>query len=125
MSEISSKEVALAVAKALDEKKGDNIKIIEIDKISTLADYFVIADGANSPQVEALVDNVQEQLFQLGRSPKRVEGIKNCGWILLDYEDVVIHVFSKQDRLFYDLERVWRDGTTLSYAEFKQQLENS
>ncbi len=123
MSELNSRKIALTAAMALDEKKGDNIKIIEIDKISTLADYFVIADGANAPQVEALVDNVEEQLLKLGRSPKRVEGIKNCGWILLDYEDVVIHVFSKQDRLFYDLERVWRDGTTLSLEEFKNSAE--
>lgn len=123
MSELISRKIALTAAMALDEKKGDNIKIIEIDKISTLADYFVIADGANAPQVEALVDNVEEQLLKLGRSPKRVEGIKNCGWILLDYEDVVIHVFSKQDRLFYDLERVWRDGTTLSLEEFKNSAE--
>lgn len=123
MSELNSRKIALTAAMALDEKKGDNIKIIEIDKISTLADYFVIADGANAPQVEALVDNVEEQLLKLGRSPKRVEGIKNCGWILLDYEDVVIHVFSKQDRLFYDLERVWRDGTTLSLEEFKNSAD--
>ena len=123
MSELNSKQIALAAAVALDEKKGDNIKIIDIEKVTTLADYFVIADGANAPQVEALVDNVEEQLFKLGRSPKRVEGIKNCGWILLDYEDVVIHVFSKQDRLFYDLERVWRDGTTMSIDEFKSSVE--
>ena len=119
MNELDSKKVALIAAEALDEKKGSDIKIIEIDKISTLADYFIIADRANAPQVEALVDNVEEKLAQYGRNPKRVEGIKNCGWILLDYEDVVIHVFSKQNRLFYDLERVWRDGKNLSIEEFR------
>ena len=121
MADITSKELALAAAEALDEKKGGNISIIEIGDITTIADYFIIADGANAPQVEALVDNVKEKLYQIGREPKRVEGVKNCGWVLLDYEDVVIHVFSKQDRLFYDLERVWRDGKNVSVEELRNQ----
>ncbi|MBO4281454.1 MAG: ribosome silencing factor [Lachnospiraceae bacterium] len=114
---LTSNELVKTACEALEEKKGGNIQIINIADVSTIADYFVICDGANAPQVEALVDNVKEKLFKLGRSPKRVEGMKNCGWILLDYEDVVIHVFSKQDRLFYDLERVWRDGRTVSVEE--------
>ncbi len=119
MAEMTSKDLARVACEALEEKKGGNIQVINIGEVSTIADYFVICDGANAPQVEALVDNVKEKLFKLGRSPKRVEGMRNCGWILLDYEDVVIHVFSKQDRLFYDLERVWRDGKTVSVEELQ------
>ncbi|MBO7631567.1 MAG: ribosome silencing factor [Lachnospiraceae bacterium] len=119
MAELTSKDLARTACEALEEKKGGNIQIINIGEVSTIADYFVICDGANAPQVEALVDNVKEKLFKLGRSPKRVEGMRNCGWILLDYEDVVVHVFSKQDRLFYDLERVWRDGKNVSMEELQ------
>jgi ribosome-associated protein len=119
MAEMTSKDLARVACEALEEKKGGNIQVINIGEVSTIADYFVICDGANAPQVEALVDNVKEKLFKLGRSPKRVEGMRNCGWILLDYEDVVVHVFSKQDRLFYDLERVWRDGKTVSVEELQ------
>ena len=119
MAEMTSKDLARVACEALEEKKGGNIQVINIGEVSTIADYFVICDGANAPQVEALVDNVKEKLFKLGRSPKRVEGMRNCGWILLDYEDVVVHVFSKQDRLFYDLERVWRDGKTVSVDELQ------
>jgi ribosome-associated protein len=119
MAEMTSKDLARVACEALEEKKGGNIQVINIGEVSTIADYFVICDGANAPQVEALVDNVKEKLFKLGRSPKRVEGMRNCGWILLDYEDVVVHIFSKQDRLFYDLERVWRDGKTVSVEELQ------
>ena len=95
---------------ALNDKKGEDIKVIEIGKISTVADYFVIANGTNTPHVESLVDNVQEELLKEGIHTDRIEGVKSSGWILMDYNDVIIHVFAKEDRLFYDLERMWRDG---------------
>ena len=95
---------------ALNDKKGEDIKIIEIGKLSTVADYFIIANGSNAPHVESLVDNVEEELLKEHIHAERVEGVKSSGWILMDYNDVVIHVFSKEDRLFYDLERIWRDG---------------
>ena len=95
---------------ALNDKKGEDIKIIEIGKLSTVADYFIIANGSNAPHVESLVDNVEEELLKEKIHAERIEGVKSSGWILMDYNDVVIHVFSKEDRLFYDLERIWRDG---------------
>ena len=95
---------------ALNDKKGEDIKIIEIGKLSTVADYFIIANGSNAPHVESLVDNVEEELLKEDIHAERIEGVKSSGWILMDYNDVVVHVFSKEDRLFYDLERVWRDG---------------
>ncbi len=95
---------------ALNDKKGEDIKIIEIGKLSTVADYFIIANGSNAPHVESLVDNVEEELLKEKIHAERIEGVKSSGWILMDYNDVVVHVFSKEDRLFYDLERIWRDG---------------
>lgn len=95
---------------ALSDKKGEDIKIIEIGKLSTVADYFIIANGSNAPHVESLVDNVEEELVKENIHAERIEGVKSSGWILMDYSDVVIHVFSKEDRLFYDLERIWKDG---------------
>lgn len=115
----TSKEMAKLAFEALEDKKAEDIKILEIGNISIIADYFIIANGTNASQVQALVDNVQDVLGRNGYEPKRVEGLRTSNWILLDYGDVVIHVFSKEDRLFYDLERIWRDGKSVS----KEQLE--
>lgn len=105
-----TKLIVKKVYDALNDKKAENIKIIEIGSLSTVADYFIIANGTNAPHVESLVDNVEEELLKENIHAERVEGVKSSGWILMDYNDVVVHVFSKEDRLFYDLERVWRDG---------------
>ncbi len=102
---------------ALSDKKGEDIKVIEIGKLSTVADYFIIANGSNAPHVESLVDNVEEELIKENIHPERIEGVKSSGWILMDYNDVVVHVFSKEDRLFYDLERIWRDGKEINVDE--------
>ena len=108
MADLQSKEIVKIVCAALEEKKAGDLKIIEIDEVSPIADYFVICDGANAPQVEALVDNVEEKLQQAGVVPKRIEGMKNCGWILMDYGDVVVHVFSPEARAYYALEKLWQ-----------------
>ncbi len=105
-----SKEMAKIVYDALEEKKAEDIVLLEVKDITILADYFVIAHGTNSSQVQALVDNVEEQLGKAGIHPKRIEGVGNTNWILMDYGDIIVHIFSKEDRLFYDLERIWRDG---------------
>mgnify|MGYP001135035366 CR=1 FL=1 len=105
-------EMAVTAYKALSEKKGEDITIIEISQISIMADYFVISNGANLPQVQAMVENVQEKMGKSGFEVKRVEGNRSSSWILLDYGDVVVHIFDKEDRLFYDLERIWSDGKT-------------
>jgi len=102
---------------ALSDKKGEDIKVIEIGKLSTVADYFIIANGSNAPHVESLVDNVEEELIKENIHAERIEGVKSSGWILMDYNDVVVHVFSKEDRLFYDLERIWRDGKEINVEE--------
>ena len=102
---------------ALSDKKGEDIKVIEIGKISTVADYFVIANGTNTPHVESLVDSVEEELLKEGIHTDRIEGVRSSGWILMDYNDVIVHVFAKEDRLFYDLERMWRDGKEISVED--------
>ena len=111
-------EMARLAYKALDEKKGKDIKVIDIHGVSVIADYFVIASGANQNQVQAMVDNVDETLGRAGYEAKSIEGSKNSSWILMDYGDVIVHVFSKEDRLFYDLERIWRDGKEIDTSEF-------
>lgn len=113
----SSKEMVKLAFHALEEKKAEDIKIIEIGDISVIADYFIIAHGNSSSQVEAMIDAVEEELGKSKYYPKRIEGIKNSGWILMDYGDVVVHIFSKEDRLFYDLERIWRDGKEVNGTE--------
>ena len=109
-----AKEIVKIAYKALDEKKAEDIKIIDISDISVIADYFVIANGTNSSQVEAMVDEVTDALAKEKIHAERIEGIRSSGWILMDYNDVVIHIFSREDRLFYDLERIWRDGKELA-----------
>ncbi|MEY8333819.1 ribosome silencing factor [Lachnospiraceae bacterium 47-T17] len=102
---------------ALTDKKGGNIKIIDISGISPMADYFIIADGTNQNQLQAMCDAVDEALAKAGCQLKQTEGNRNSTWILMDYTDIIVHVFSKEDRLFYDLERIWTDGKEVSPDE--------
>lgn len=104
------REIVKIAYNALDDKKGIDIKLLDISHVSVIADYFLIASGNNINQVQALADNVKDELFKLGLEPKNVEGYRNASWILLDYGNIIIHIFSRDDRLFYDLERIWRDG---------------
>ncbi len=114
---MTSREMAKIASLAIDDKKGMNIKIIDISKISVLADYFIIASGSNRNQVQAIADNVQEELGRAGHECRQIEGYQTANWILLDYGDIIIHVFSDEDRLFYDLERIWRDGQSIEMAD--------
>lgn len=115
----NSKDMAKIAYAALDEKKGEDIKVIEVGQVSVIADYFIIANGSNSSQVQALVDNVKECLSKQGYEAKRIEGTRNTNWVLMDYGDIIVHVFSREDRLFYDLERIWRDGKDISKEELE------
>ena len=105
-----SKEMAKIAYHALSDKKGEDIKIIDITGISVLADYFIIANGSSDSQVNALVDNVEEELHKAGFGLKQREGQASASWVLLDFGDIIVHVFDKENRLFYDLERIWKDG---------------
>ena len=106
----TSKELAKIAYAALEEKKANDIKIIDISGVSVLADYFIIAGGTNRSQIQALADNVDEKLGRAGHPSKQVEGYDTANWILMDFGDVIVHIFDKENRLLYDLERIWRDG---------------
>ncbi len=105
-----AKKMATLAYAALDDKQGEDIRIIDISDISIIADYFIIANGTNESQVRALVDNVEETLEKAGYTVKQREGYGSSSWTLLDFGDIIIHVFDKENRLFYNLERIWCDG---------------
>ena len=105
-----SKEMARLAYDAMDDKLAKDITIIDISGVSVVADYFLIADGKNRNQVQAIANNVDEFLGKAGYHAKATEGYSTANWILMDYSDVIIHIFSTEDRAFYDLERIWRDG---------------
>lgn len=113
-----SYEMAKLACKALDDKKGMDIKVIDIQNVSVIAEYFIIASGSNVNQVQAMVDNVEDTLGRAGYEAKQIEGNKSSSWILMDYGDLIVHVFDEENRLFYDLERIWRDGKSLDVDEF-------
>ena len=107
---MTTDELMKAVYNALTEKQGRDITVIDIHEISTLADSFIITHGNNTQHVESLVDCVQETMDRAGVASRSLEGLRGGRWVLLDYGDIVINVFSKEDRMWYDLERIWRDG---------------
>ena len=110
-------EQAKIAAKALLSKKGLNVKIIGVNDVTTLADYFVISTGTNSTQVKALAEEVEFQLDNVGISVSHIEGHRNNSWVLLDYVDIIVHVFSEEAREYYDLERLWQDGTEIDITD--------
>lgn len=114
---MTSLESAKLAAKAISEKKGVDIKIIRVDNVSVLADYFVIATGTSSTHVKALADEVEYKLSEAGISVSHIEGYRSNSWILLDYVDVIIHVFSDEAREYYDLERLWQDGEAIDISD--------
>lgn len=114
-----SNHMATLALQAMEEKKAEDIKIIDIQEISTIADYFIIASGNNRSQIQAICDEIEETLGRAGYSKKQSEGYDTANWILMDYGDIIVHIFDQQNRLFYDLERIWRDGKEISLEEFE------
>lgn len=107
---LPSREMAEIAVKALDSKKGKEIRLIRIDKITTLAEYFVICTGTSNTQINALCDAVEKELTEKGEEPLHREGYRGGTWVLLDYGCVVVHVFNDEARKFYSLEHLWADG---------------
>ena len=105
-----SREMAKTACRALSEKKAEDLRVIEISEISPLADYFIIATGSNTNQIQAMVDAVDEALTKEEHQVKQIEGNRNSSWVLMDYGDIIVHIFSQEDRLFYNLEKIWTDG---------------
>lgn len=115
---MSENKYLRTIVKALDDKKGNDIHVIRISEISSMCDYLVIADGSNRNQVQAMCNNVEHAMREAGAEMENREGYANGGWILLDYYDIIIHVFSEKERAFYDLDNIWRDGELLRPGEY-------
>jgi iojap-like ribosome-associated protein len=114
-----SKEMARIAYAALEDKKAEDIKVIDIEGITVIADYFIIASGTNKNQVQALADSVEQSLVKAGHVVKQIEGYHTANWVLLDFGDIIIHIFDSENRLFYDIERIWRDGKTVEVADLQ------
>ncbi len=108
--EENTRKMAQLAIEALEEKKAENIRIIDISEVSVIADLFLIAGGNNRSQIQTLCDNVEEKLGRAGYFLKQKEGYGTANWVLLDFGDVIVHIFDRENRLLYDLERIWRDG---------------
>lgn len=119
MNNISMNMAKLTI-EALEDKKAEDIRVIDITEVSVLADYFIIASGSNRSQMQALTDNVSEKLGRAGHQLKQVEGYDTANWILMDYSDIIVHIFDQENRLFYNLERIWRDGKKIEPSELKK-----
>lgn len=104
---------------ALEEKKAEDIRVIDISGVSVMADYFIIASAGNQNQIQALMDNVEEKLRKIGCEPRQIEGNRASSWVLMDFRDIIVHIFTREDRMFYDLERIWRDGKDISITELE------
>ncbi len=110
-------EIVKIAVQALDSKKAKDIQVFQIDELSTLGDYLMIANGTSSTQVRALADEVEYKLSEAGREPHHIEG-RATNWYLLDYQSVMIHVFDKEARDFYNLDRLWADAQQVDISEF-------
>lgn len=114
---MTSLELVKQIVKVLDEKKADDIQALKVDDLTIMADYFVIASANNSTHVKSLVDEVEYQLKEQGTAPLRVEGYQYANWIILDYGDVIVHVFHEETRNYYNLDRLWSDGKTVEIED--------
>ena len=114
-----SKKMAQIAIDALEDKKAEDLKVIDISEVSVIADYFIIASGSNRSQIQALCDQVEEKLAKEGFLVKQIEGYDTANWVLLDFGDIIVHIFDQENRLFYDLERIWKDGKEIDMAALK------
>lgn len=101
---------------ALEEKKAEDIRAIDISEVSVVADVFLIAGGNNQSQIQALCDHVEEMLGRAGCPVRQIEGYDTANWVLMDFGDIIVHIFDKENRLLYDLERLWRDGREIELS---------
>ena len=115
------KEAAALAVKVLDEKLAEDIKILEISKVSVIGDYFIIATGKNANHVLALSDYVSDELAKNKVYCKQSEGYDNANWVLMDYGDFIIHLFDRESREYYNLERIWRDADSFDAEEFLKE----
>lgn len=114
---MTSKELAKIAVDALEDKKVEDLRVIDISGVSIMADYFIIGSGLSQIQVKALANNVEEKLHEAGVSPRQIEGYQSASWILMDFNDIIVHVFNSEDRLFYNLEKIWLDGKPIDPSD--------
>lgn len=119
-----NKEYLSQIINAIEDKKGDDISVIDISDVSVIADYFVIANGSNQNQIQRIADEVEEKMHKSGLTLKQIEGYNTANWILMDFNDIIVHIFNKENRLFYDLERIWADGNKIPLTEFTKNSVN-
>jgi ribosome-associated protein len=112
-----SAKMAKLACEALEDKKALNIRVIDISDISAIADYFIVASGTNRNQIEALVEEVEERLYKAGYSTGHKEGSSTSPWILLDFKDIIVHIFDEENRMFYNLEKIWSDGKNVEMED--------
>ena len=112
-----SREVAVAAARAAADKQAEAIVVLDVHELIVITDFFIICTGTSDRQVKTVVEEVEKTLRALGRKPVRREGEQESRWVLLDYVDLVVHVFAEDEREFYDLERLWRDAPHVSWDE--------
>lgn len=124
MAEITTEQKLKTIIKALDSKRAEDIQAIKIGDLTIIADYFIIADGTSNTHTKALAEEVEFKMTQLGIEPSRTEGYQGQTWIVLDYGDVVVHVFYNETRDHYNLERLWSDGTNVDISEYLVKEEN-
>jgi ribosome-associated protein len=111
-----SREVAIAAARAASAKQADDIVVLDVHEIIVITDHFVICTAGSQRQIRTVIDAVEDSLRELGVKPVRREGEPEAGWWLLDYVDVVVHVFGEEERAYYDLERLWSDVPRLEWV---------
>ena len=114
-------DIVKAAVAALEDKKAEDVTVIDITGVSSIADYFIIANGSNQNQLTAMQDAVDEALYKAGLHAKQIEGNNQSTWILMDYQDIIVHVFDRENRLFYDIERIWRDGKSIDLEAFQAE----
>ena len=115
--QVSSRDLAVSAARAAADKQGERVAVLDVRDLIVITDYFVITSGGSERQVRTIVDEVEKALRDLGMKPVRREGLEDRRWVLLDFVDIVVHVFADEEREFYDLERLWRDAPTLEWED--------
>lgn len=120
---MQSSALAQEIARILDDKKAGNILALKVDHLTVLCDYMVIASGRSTTHVSALEDNLEEELSKQGLQPQRMEGRNEARWIVLDYGSVLVHIFHQEERAYYNLERLWDDGTNRIPLPFETEAD--
>lgn len=111
MDQVQAKELALRAARFLDQKGATEIEILEVTHLTSITDYFVICNGRNIQAVQTLAEDLEDKLAEEGETPRRKEGGREAKWIVLDYAHVIVHIFHPEERKYYNIERLWQDGT--------------